>query len=82
MSAIFAFLAFAGGFPAPAPLFLFVAAIASFFLIRNLVDRSNAAQGYSAAFKTASSNWSSTEQEWQMRTRSAAFDEKKRELLG
>jgi DNA-binding helix-hairpin-helix protein with protein kinase domain len=81
VSAIFAFLTFAGGFSAPAPLFLFVAAIASFFLIRNFVDRSNAAQGYSTAFNTASSNWSSTEQEWQMRARPAAFDEKKGELL-
>jgi len=82
VSAIFAFLAFAGGFSAPAPFFLFVAAIASFFLIRNFVDRSNGVRGYSTAFQTVSSNWSSTEQEWQMRTRPAAFDEKKGELRG
>jgi hypothetical protein len=80
VSATFAFLALAGGFPAPVPLFLLVAAIASFFLVRNLVDRSNAAQAYTTAFQAASSSWSSTEQEWQVRTRTAPFDEKKVEF--
>jgi DNA-binding helix-hairpin-helix protein with protein kinase domain len=59
---------------------LVVAAIAAFFLVRNLVDRSDASQGYAVAFQNASSNWSKTEQEWQTRTKSAAFDQKKHNL--
>jgi len=49
VATILALLAIAGGFPAPTPFFLFVAAVASFFLVRNLTDRSNKAQGYEAA---------------------------------
>jgi hypothetical protein len=80
VSALLIALAFVGGFSAPAPLFLIVAAIAAFFLIRNGTDRSSATQGYSARFSAASSNWSKTQQEWEMRTRPSPFEEKKSEL--
>lgn len=81
VGAIFVLLAIAGGFPAPAPFFLFVAAVASFFLVRNMADRTTKAQSYEAAYQAALANWSKTEQEWQERTRSTAFDKKKHELV-
>jgi DNA-binding helix-hairpin-helix protein with protein kinase domain len=70
-----------GGFKAPAPLFIFIAAIASYFLVRNTIDKSSDLRLYRSEYETSSAKWIKTELEWKDRAGPRPFDEKKAELI-
>jgi DNA-binding helix-hairpin-helix protein with protein kinase domain len=70
-----------GGFKAPAPLFIFLASIASYFLVRNAIDKSADLRIFRSEYDAASAKWTKTDQEWKDRVGPKRFDEKKAELV-
>jgi DNA-binding helix-hairpin-helix protein with protein kinase domain len=70
-----------GGFKAPAPLFIFLASIASYFLVRNAIDKSADLRIFRSEYDAASAKWTKTDQEWKDRVGPKRFDEKKVELV-
>jgi DNA-binding helix-hairpin-helix protein with protein kinase domain len=70
-----------GGFSAPAPLLMLVAALLSFFGARRWLDKSSDVYKFRDAEATAREAWTRTRQQWAERTGSSAFDTKKQEVL-
>jgi DNA-binding helix-hairpin-helix protein with protein kinase domain len=59
---------------------LFVGGIAAFFVLLNLLDKSQDVRAFSGAESQAAARWRQIEQEWQSKAGSQAFDQKKRQL--
>lgn len=70
-----------GGWRAPVPLFLLIAALITFFGARRWLDRSSDVYKFRDAEAATSEIWKRAQQQWVERTGSATFDEKKREVL-
>jgi DNA-binding helix-hairpin-helix protein with protein kinase domain len=70
-----------GGFKAPAPFLILVAAVITFFGARRWLDKSSDVYKFRDAEVKTRETWLRAHQQWVERTGSKAFDDKKQEIL-
>lgn len=69
-----------GELPSVLPLVLFISGVAAFFMLLNVLDKSDEVRSFELAQDQASSNWSEMQREWLERAGPGPFDRKKRQL--
>jgi hypothetical protein len=68
------------GLPSPLPLVLFVGSIGVFFGLLCPLDQSEAVRNFEIKKNTASTSWMEMQRQWEERTSSRLFEQKKAEL--
>jgi DNA-binding helix-hairpin-helix protein with protein kinase domain len=68
------------GLPSPLPFVLFVGGVAAFFALLRLLDKNEVVRSFEVAKNTSSARWTDIQRQWQERTSSQPFEQKKSDL--